>query len=263
MLSKEKEHELAVLLKEHGDVKAAEQLIRANLRYVVKIAMDYAGYGLPMEDIIQEGTIGLMIGVKKFNPHKGYRLMTYASWWVKAMINQHILSFRSVVKAGTSSLQKRLFYGQNRMLSEKNLAGKSLAEKSLFLSTMLDADSDKIEEIISRFSHGDLSLNNLINDGSETSFLDCIQDTQNDSPEDRVIETIHSDNLKTSVESAISKLTPREQDIVRRRLMTDDPVTLEALGKQYAISKERVRQIEEKCKLRLKVELADQYELAA
>ena len=118
-LSKEEEYELALRLKEHGDVDAAQRLITANLRNVVRIAMDYSGYGLPLEDIVQEGTIGLMIAVKKFDPNKGYRLMTYAVWWVKAMIHDYILRFFSQVKLGTTKLQKRLFYGLNRMSAEE------------------------------------------------------------------------------------------------------------------------------------------------
>jgi RNA polymerase sigma-32 factor len=252
VLSKEKEYQLAVLLKEHGEVKAAEQLIHANLKYVVKIAMGYTGFGLPMEDIIQEGTIGLMIGVKKFNPYKGYRLITYASWWIKAIINQYILHFRSIVKSGTSALQKKLFYAQNRILND--LEGRSLSEQSHLLSVKLHADSEKIEEIISWFSHADLSLNNNISNHSEISYLDCLD--ANDNPEETVIDTIFSNNLRTSIESAISKLSSREQDIVRRRFMTDDPVTLEVLGKEYGISRERVRQIEGRCIIKLKTDLA-------
>ena len=120
-LTKEEEHELSVRLKDKGDLDAAEGLITANLKYVVWIAMDYAGYGLPLEDIVQEGIIGLMIAVKKFDPHKGYRLMTYAIWWIKAMIHDYIFKFFSQVKIGTNRLQRRLFYGLNRIKAEEEV----------------------------------------------------------------------------------------------------------------------------------------------
>ncbi|HOO46795.1 MAG TPA: sigma-70 family RNA polymerase sigma factor, partial [Deltaproteobacteria bacterium] len=121
LLSKEEEMDLAWRLKKNNDIDAAQALITANLRNVVRIAMDYAGYGLPLEDIVQEGTIGLMVAVKKFDPSKGYRLMTYAVWWIKAMIHDYILRFISQVKIGTTKLQKRLFYGLNRLSVEADV----------------------------------------------------------------------------------------------------------------------------------------------
>jgi RNA polymerase sigma-32 factor len=254
-LSKEEEFELALRLKEHGDIDAAQRLITANLRNVVRIAMDYAGYGLPMEDIIQEGTIGLMIAVKKFDPHKGYRLMTYAVWWVKAMIHDYILRFYSQVKLGTTKLQKRLFYGLNRMSAEEDVMDEHITEQSNALSARLDADPHAIEEIISRLTNRDQSLDSPMTDGSDTSFLDFLVDTRLN-PEDKVIEMQRSSFVKTQIESALAKLSPREQDIARQRLMAESPLTLEDLGRQYAISKERVRQIESNVKNKLKKALA-------
>jgi len=156
-LTKEEEFDLAVRLREDGDVDAAHRLITANLRNVVRIAMDYAGYGLPLEDIVQEGTIGLMIAVKRFDPHKGYRLMTYAVWWIKAMIHDHILRFFSQVKLGTTKLQKRLFYGLNRLSAEADVMDEHITEQSHALSARLDADPQQIEEIISRLTNRDQS----------------------------------------------------------------------------------------------------------
>src|SRR5208337_3032207 len=242
-ISKEEEYELALRLKEHGDVDAAQRLITANLRNVVRIAMDYSGYGLPLEDIVQEGTIGLMIAVKKFDPSKGYRLMTYAVWWIKAMIHDYILRFFSQVKLGTTKLQKRLFYGLNRMSAEEDVMDEHITEQSNALSARLDADPHAIEEIISRLMNRDQSLDTPMTDGSDSSFLDFLVDTRSN-PEDRVIESQRASFVKTQIESALEKLTPREQDIARQRLMAENPLTLEDLGRQYAISKERVRQIE-------------------
>jgi RNA polymerase sigma-32 factor len=259
-LTKEEEFELALRLREEGDVKAAHRLITANLRNVVRIAMDYAGYGLPMEDIIQEGTIGLMIAVKKFDPHKGYRLMTYAVWWIKAMIHDYILRFFSQVKLGTTKLQKKLFYGLNRMSSEEEVSHGRIGEQSVALSARLDADPRRIEEIISRLTGRDQSLDSPMAEGSETSFLDFLADSR-PGPEDKVIESQRSSFVKMQIEAALEKLTPREREIAVNRIMTDDPMTLEDLGKRYAISKERVRQIENTAKAKLKKALAGNIEL--
>jgi RNA polymerase sigma-32 factor len=259
-LSKEEEYELALRLKEHGDIDAAQRLITANLRNVVRIAMDYSGYGLPLEDIVQEGTIGLMIAVKKFDPDKGYRLMTYAVWWIKAMIHDYILRFFSQVKLGTTKLQKRLFYGLNRMSAEEDVMDEHITEQSNALSARLDADPHAIEEIISRLMNRDQSLDTPMTDGSDSSFLDFLVDTRSN-PEDRVIESQRASFVKTQIESALEKLTPREQDIARQRLMAENPLTLEDLGRQYAISKERVRQIENNVKTKLKKALAGHIDL--
>jgi RNA polymerase sigma-32 factor len=254
-LDREEEFELAVRLREKGDIDAAQRLITANLRNVVRIAMDYAGYRLPLEDIVQEGTIGLMIAVKKFDPHKGYRLMTYAVWWIKAMIHDYILRFYSQVKLGTTKLQKKLFYGLNRMLAEEDVMDGNTTERSRALSARLDADPHQIEEIISRLMNKDQSLNSPVTEGGDISFLDFLMDTKSD-PENQIMESQRVTFVKSQIDNALSKLTPREQEIARRRLMAENPQTLEDLGRQYAISKERVRQIESKVKVKLKQALA-------
>ena len=259
-LSKEEEFELALRLRDQGDIDAAQRLITANLRNVVRIAMDYAGYGLPLEDIVQEGTIGLMVAVKKFDPDKGYRLMTYAVWWIKAMIHDYILRFYSQVKLGTTKLQKRLFYGLNRMSAEEDVMDGPITDQSHALSARLDADPHQVEEIISRLTNRDQSLDSPMTDGSDTSFLDFLVDTRSN-PEDRVMESQRSSFVKSQIESALGKLTPREQDIARQRLMAENPLTLEDLGRQYAISKERVRQIENNVKSKLKKALAGHIDL--
>jgi RNA polymerase sigma-32 factor len=260
ILSKEEEYELTLRLLENNDIEAAQLLITANLRNVIRIAMNYAGYGLPMEDIIQEGTIGLMIAVKKFDPTKGYRLMTYAGWWIKAMIHDHILRFYSQVKLGTTKLQKRLFYGLNRMSAEEDVTDVDIAEKSQVLSARLDADPHQIEDIISRLTNRDQSLDSPMTDGGDSSFLDFLADTRNN-PEDRIMELQRASFVKKHIDLALSKLTPREQEIARQRLMAENPLTLEDLGKQYSISKERVRQIENNVKVKLKKALDGEIEL--
>jgi len=260
MLSREEEFELAERLNKHNDVEAAQKLITSNLRNVVRIAMDYAGYGLPMEDIVQEGTIGLMIAVKKYDPHKGYRLMTYAVWWIKAMIHDHILKFYSQVKLGTTKLQKRLFYGLNKLSQEEDVLDVNINNQSHALSAKLDADPKQVEEIISRLTYRDQSLDSPMATESDTSFMDFLVDTRAN-PEDKVIEAQKASYVKDQIDLALHKLSEREQTIARNRLMSDNPTTLEELGDQYNISKERVRQIESNVKLKLKKTLEGQIEM--
>ena len=251
VLAKDEEYDLAVKLREYNDVDAAHRLVTSNLRNVVRIAMDYAGYGLPLEDIVQEGTIGLMVAVKKFDPYKGYRLMTYAVWWVKAMIHDYILKFFSQVKLGTTKLQKRLFYGLNRLMAEEEVVDGNIDERAQAISARLDADPQQVEEIITRLIYRDQSLDSPLADDSETSFVDFLTDSGLN-PEDTVMETERVMNVENHVHEALEDLSDREQEIVMQRIMADDPRTLEELGKQYNISKERVRQIENNVKNKLR-----------
>ncbi len=251
VLAKDEEYDLAVKLRKYNDVDAAHRLVTSNLRNVVRIAMDYAGYGLPLEDIVQEGTIGLMVAVKKFDPYKGYRLMTYAVWWVKAMIHDYILKFFSQVKLGTTKLQKRLFYGLNRLMAEEEVVDGNINERTQAISARLDADPQQVEEIITRLTYRDQSLDSPLADDSETSFVDFLADSGLN-PEDTVMETERAMSVENHVNEALEDLSDREQEIVRQRIMADDPRTLEELGKQYNISKERVRQIENNVKNKLR-----------
>jgi RNA polymerase sigma-32 factor len=222
--------------------------------------MEYAGYGLPLEDIVQEGTIGLMVAVKKFDPSKGYRLMTYAMWWIKAMIHDHIMRFYSQVKLGTTKLQKKLFYSLNRLTQEAEAMDGSLEERAVAIGERLDADPRQVEEIITRLSYRDQSLDTPMGEDGDASFLDFLSDTHA-GPEDRVIEQQRQGYVQTQIELALASLNERERDIARARLMADEPSTLEELGLKYGISKERVRQIEVSVKLKLKKALAGQAEI--
>jgi RNA polymerase sigma-32 factor len=251
VISREEEYSLAKRLRDKNDVDAAQSLITSNLRNVVRIAMDYNGYGLPVEDIIQEGTIGLMIAVKKYDPDKGYRLMTYAVWWIKAMIHDYILKFFSNVRIGTTKLQKKLFYGLNKLTREEHLEGQSIDKRSQAISARLSVDQKQIEDIISRLSSRDQSLDSPIATDSDNSFLDFLADTRSN-PEDKFIEKERSENVKKHIETALSTLSEREKDIAVHRLMVDRSLTLEDLGNKYNISKERVRQIENAVRIKLK-----------
>jgi len=251
VISREEEYSLAKRLRDQNDVDAAQSLITSNLRNVVRIAMDYDGYGLPVEDIIQEGTIGLMIAVKKYDPDKGYRLMTYAVWWIKAMIHDYILKFFSHVRIGTTKLQKKLFYGLNKLTREEHLEGQNIDRRSQAISARLSVDKKQIEDIISRLSSRDQSLDSPIATDSDTSFLDFLADTRSN-PEDKFIAKERSENVKKHIETALSTLSERERDIAVHRLMVDRPLTLDELGNRYNISKERVRQIENAVRIKLK-----------
>ncbi|MCD6569924.1 MAG: RNA polymerase factor sigma-32 [Deltaproteobacteria bacterium] len=260
VLSREEEFDLAVRLRKYNDMDAAHKLITSNLRNVIRIAVDYAGYGLPVEDIAQEGTIGLMIAVKKFDPHKGYRLMSYAIWWIKAMIHDYILKFYSQVKIGTTKLQKKLFYGLNRLSYDEKVLDKDPQMCSDVLAAKLDADPKQIEEIILRLTQRDQSLDGAMSDDSDTSFKDFLVDV-NANPEEEVIEKERGILVKYHIEHAFKSLSQREQDIARQRLMAESPTTLDDLGKRYKISKERVRQIEFSVKNKLKKALEGNIEL--
>ncbi|HNY64380.1 MAG TPA: RNA polymerase factor sigma-32 [Deltaproteobacteria bacterium] len=251
VLSKEDEYDLAIRLKEYNDVDAAHRLVTSNLRNVVRIAMDYAGYGLPIEDIVQEGTIGLMVAVKKFDPYKGNRLMTYAVWWIKAMIHDYILKFYSQVKLGTTKLQKRLFYGLNKLSAEEAVVDGNITDRTQAISARLDADPQQVEEIITRLTYRDQSLDTPLAEDSDASFMDLLADSGSN-PEDHVMEQERATLVNGQIHQAISTLSEREQDIVRQRLMADRPQTLEDLGRQYNISKERIRQIENNVKNKLR-----------
>ncbi len=251
VISREEEYSLAKRLRDQNDVDAAQTLITSNLRNVVRIAMEYEGYNLPVEDIIQEGTIGLMIAVKKYDPEKGYRLMTYAVWWIKAMIHDYILKFFSNVRIGTTKLQKKLFYGLNKLTREEHMEGQNIDRRSQAISARLSVDQKQIEDIISRLSSRDQSLDTPIATDSDTSFLDFLADTRSN-PEDKFIEKERSENVKNHIETALSMLSERERDIAVHRLMDDRPLTLEDLGNKYNISKERVRQIENAVRIKLK-----------
>jgi RNA polymerase sigma-32 factor len=251
VISKEEEYTLAKRLRDQNDLDAAQALITSNLRNVVRIAIDYEGYGLPLEDIVQEGTIGLMVAVKKYDPDKGYRLMTYAVWWIKAMIHDYILKFFSHVKIGTTKLQKRLFYGLNKLTREEHVEDQNIDKRSQAISARLSVDQKQIEDIISRLSSRDQSLNSPIASDSDTSFLDFLTDTRSN-PEDKFIEKERTGNVKKHIKAALSTLSGRERDIAVHRLMADNPLTLDELGNKYDISKERVRQIENAVRIKLK-----------
>jgi RNA polymerase sigma-32 factor len=255
ILSPEDEFNLAVRYKEKEDVEAAHKLITSNLRFVVKVAFEYRGYGIKPLDMIQEGNIGLMVALKKFDPHKGYRFISYAIWWIRAYIQNFIIKSWSLVKMGTTQIQKKLFYKMGKIKGIAHEEQEHRAEKIEELAQELNVKSADIEEMRKRFAGRDLSLNSKLDFNQDVSFLDLLPDVAPDQEEllgDRETDSA----LKEEVDEALGNLSEREQFIVRHRIMADDPMTLQELGDTFHISRERIRQIESDALRKLKEKFA-------
>jgi RNA polymerase sigma-32 factor len=231
MLEPQDEYMLAKRWREHGDRDAAHKLVTSHLRLVAKIAMGYRGYGLPISEVISEGNVGLMQAVKRFEPEKGFRLATYAMWWIKAAIQEYILRSWSLVKMGTTANQKKLFFNLRKAKSK--------------ISALEDGDlhPDQVKLIAKRLG-GDVSLNSPIReDGDSGEWQDWLVDEVSDQ-ETRLVESEESDNRKKALGDALSVLNERERRIFEARRLADDPITLEDLAAEFGVSRERVRQIE-------------------
>ena len=246
LLQPEQEYMLAKRFQEHGDPEAAAQLVTSHLRLVAKIAMGYRGYGLPTSELISEGNIGLMQGVKKFEPDRGFRLATYAMWWIRASIQEFILRSWSLVKMGTTAAQKKLFFNLRRMKSkldafeDGDLSPENLAK----IAKDLGVTQDEVTSMNRRMAMGgDTSLNVSVREDGEGQWQDWLQD---DAPlQDSVVaETQEADVRHGLLMEAMGDLNDREKHILTERRLTDDPKTLEELSQVYGVSRERVRQIE-------------------
>ncbi|WP_404333336.1 RNA polymerase sigma factor RpoH [Sphingomonas sp. MMS12-HWE2-04] len=246
ILTPEKEYMLAKRFQEHGDTDAAAQLVTSHLRLVAKIAMGYRGYGLPVSELISEGNIGLMQGVKKFEPERGFRLATYAMWWIRASIQEFILRSWSLVKMGTTAAQKKLFFNLRRMkakldaFEDGDLSPEHLAK----IATDLGVTEEEVTSMNRRMAMGgDTSLNVPMREDGESQWQDWLQD---DGPlqDEAVAESQEADVRHTMLVDAMEDLNEREQHILTERRLTDDPKTLEELSQVYGVSRERVRQIE-------------------
>ncbi|WP_374943644.1 RNA polymerase sigma factor RpoH [Sphingomonas sp.] len=246
LLQPEQEYMLAKRFQEHGDTEAAAQLVTSHLRLVAKIAMGYRGYGLPTSELISEGNIGLMQGVKKFEPDRGFRLATYAMWWIRASIQEYILRSWSLVKMGTTAAQKKLFFNLRRMKSKLDAFedGDLRPEHVTKIATDLGvAESDVVSMNRRMAMGGDTSLNVPMREDGEGQWQDWLQD---DTPlQDSVVaEAQEADVRHTMLVDAMDDLNDREKHILTERRLTDDPKTLEELSQVYGVSRERVRQIE-------------------
>lgn len=263
ILEKEEEFMLACRLRDTGDVDAAHKMVTSHLRLVAKIAMGYRGYGLPVADLVSEGSIGLMKAVKKFDPDRGFRLSTYAIWWIKASITEYVLKSWSMVKMGTVSSQKKLFFSLRRMKNQLQIFdnGELSDEQSLQLAESLNATEKEVQHMNRRLHARDFSLNTPLSHLEEgTEFQDTLVDDR-PSPEAVVGESEEFSFRSEMLARAMEGLPDREKHILIERRLKDDPITLEELGDHFGISRERVRQLE--VRAFEKVQKAMQAELSA
>jgi len=245
MLEPQDEYVLAKRWREHGDRDAAHKLVNSHLRLVAKIAMGYRGYGLPISEVISEGNVGLMQGVKRFEPEKGFRLATYAMWWIKAAIQEYILRSWSLVKMGTTANQKKLFFNLRKAKSKISVldGGDLRPDQVKLIAKRLGVTEQDVVDMNRRLG-GDVSLNAPIrDDGDSGEWQDWLVDEVSDQ-ETRLVEDEESDNRKKALGEALSVLNERERRIFEARRLADDPITLEDLAAEFGVSRERVRQIE-------------------
>ena len=246
MLAAEEEYMLAKNWRTTGNIKSAEKLVTSHLRLVAKIAMGYKGYGLPVNEMISEGNVGLMQAVKKFKPEKGFRLATYAMWWIKASIQEYIMRSWSLVKIGTTTAQKKLFFNLKKI--KKQIAPKSEGdlkdEHVTEIANKLAVSKDEVVSMNRRLSGKELSLNSPIGEGGD-EWQDWIEDKGLDH-ELKFAQQEEMKQRKNLLTDSIKILNDREKEIIYARRLNDEPTTLENLSKKYKISRERVRQIENK-----------------
>jgi len=261
LLDPQEEYMLAKRWREHEDTEAAHRLVTSHLRLVAKIAMGYRGYGLPINEVIAEGNIGLMQAVKRFEPERGFRLATYAMWWIRASIQEYILRSWSLVKLGTTAAQKKLFFnlrrvkGQIEALEEGDMRPEHVSD----IAKRLGVPEQEVVNMNRRLASPDSSLNTPLGTESESEWQDWLADESLDQ-ETQLAETEELEERRTLLSTALEELTPRERDILEARRLRDEPMTLEDLSVKYDISRERVRQIEvrafEKLQEKMKAALA-------
>jgi RNA polymerase sigma-32 factor len=245
MLEPQEEYMLAKSWREHGDRTAAHRLVTSHLRLVAKIAMGYRGYGLPISEVISEGNVGLMQAVKRFEPEKGFRLATYAMWWIKAAIQEYILRSWSLVKMGTTANQKKLFFNLRKAKSKISALeeGDLRPDQVQIIAKRLGVTEQDVVEMNRRLG-GDVSLNAPIReDGDSGEWQDWLVD-ESSSQEARLVASEESDNRRKALGEALTVLNERERRIFEARRLVDEPITLEELADEFGVSRERVRQIE-------------------
>jgi RNA polymerase sigma-32 factor len=247
MLDAEEEYMLAKNWRERGNLKAAHKLVTSHLRLVAKIAMGYRGYGLPVNELISEGNIGLMQAVKKFDPERGFRLATYAMWWIKAAIQEYVLKSWSLVKMGTTTAQKKLFFNLKKLKNQiaPNQEGDLRDEQVNEISKRLDVQSYEVVNMNRRLMGHEKSLNDPIKAGETDEWQDWLVDDHLDQ-ELVMSQKQEFDDKKELLNDAMTILNDREKEILKARRLAENPKTLEELGQKYKISRERIRQIETK-----------------
>jgi RNA polymerase sigma-32 factor len=249
VLSRKDETELAVRYRDKNDAKAGQILITSNLRFVIKVALGYRNYGVRLMDLIQEGNIGLMKAVERYDPDKGYRLISYAIWWIRAYIQNYIIRSWSLVKIGTTQAQRKLFYRISDL--PEALDADDRQENVAKLALKINVTENEVTDMAARLKAHDLSLDDLIGDRSRDSFADTLKDNAPDQ-EEILSELEELEDLKQWADQALESLNPREKYIVEKRILSEEPVTLKELGKHFGITRERARQIERSALEKLK-----------
>jgi RNA polymerase sigma-32 factor len=246
MLERDEEYMLAKAWRENEDAEAAHRMVTSHLRLVAKIAMGYRGYGLPIGEVISEGNVGLMQAVKKFEPDKGFRLATYAMWWIRASIQEYILRSWSLVKMGTTAAQKKLFFNLRRTKAEIAAfqEGDLRPDQVDYIATKLGVQDSEVISMNRRLSGGDASLNAPMKGDGEMEWQDWLADDTQVSQETALAASEEAGIRNELLQAAMSELNEREAHILTERRLKDDPTTLEELASQYGVSRERVRQIE-------------------
>jgi len=253
VLSAEEEFTLAVRFKKFNDMEAAHKLVVSNLRFVVKIAHEYRNYGVKLADLIQEGNIGLMHAVKKFDPYKGYRLISYAVWWIRAYMQNYIIKSWSLVKIGTTQAQRKLFFklGQAKKklesMSEKNPEFREIAD-------MLGVKEIELQEMDLRMTNRDVSLDEYVNEDGDAMHIDFLTDESEDQ-ETALIKKEQMELVQRHLEGALATLSEKERYIIKHRVMADEPMTLQEIGDRFHITRERARQLEKQALKKLRLAL--------
>jgi RNA polymerase sigma-32 factor len=255
LLNVEEEHDLATRHLRDGDMEAAHSLICANLRFVVKVANEYRGYGLRLLDLVQEGNIGLMLAVKKFDPTRGTRLITYAVWWIRAYIQNYVMRSWSLVKIGTTQMQKKLFFklAQTRN-ALRNLTGSEQIED---IARELDVNENVVTEMSQRMGSRDTSLDVELTEGEGYTMLNTLADKR-DNQEDLLLAQEEQQLNTERTSTALAVLKPRERRIIEQRILADSPSTLQNLADEFGISRERIRQIEQNALRKLHTVMSEQ-----
>jgi len=254
LLTRKEEFQLAVRYRKHNDIEAAHKLVTSNLRFVVKVALEYRTYGVKLADLIQEGNIGLMMATKKFNPYKGYRFISYAVWWIRAYIQNYIIKTWSLVKIGTTQAQKKLFYKIGKV--KKALESDQENEKQYeLLAKDLHVPKADIVEMEQRMSSRDLSLDSTFGENHELTHLDLLRDDRLNQ-EELFAQEEERRIQQEKVQTAMKRLSEKEMYVIKNRIMGDEPLTLQEIGDHLKLSRERVRQIESEALKKLKKEMS-------
>jgi RNA polymerase sigma-32 factor len=261
LLTPEEEFQLAERVYKYKDIKAAQKLVTSNLRFVVKVAFEYKSYGVKLLDLVQEGNIGLMMAVKKFNPYKGYRFISYAIWWIKAYMQNYIIKTWSLVKIGTTQAQKKLFYkiGKVRKALESNPENEKRYE---LLANDLEVAKEDIIEMEQRMSSRDLSLDTPFDEDHELTHLELLQE-ESSNQEEALAQEEERRIRERQVQNAMKRLNEKEVYVIKNRIMADEPLTLREIGSHLKLSRERVRQIESEALRKLKKEFSTSIDLRA